>query len=202
MNNVSFDGGVISPSKIVCVARNYVAHIRELGNEVPGQMAIFMKPNSAISHVLRVPKERCRYETEICFLILDGNVGGVGVGLDLTLADVQNALKEKGLPWETAKAFDGAATFSEFVQPPETLDGLRLTLHIGEELRQDGGVDLMIHKPAEILADIKEYFSLEDGDIIMTGTPEGVGDVVADDRYTVRLYDGDNVLVEQSWTAA
>ncbi len=201
MQRVSFDGRAIAPSKIVCVARNYVAHIHELGNEVPSDMPVFMKPNSAISRELRMPRGRCRYETEICLLIENGGIAGVGVGLDLTLVDVQRGLKERGLPWERAKAYDGAATFSKFVLAPETLDELRLTLHIGDELRQDGGVELMIYKPAEILADLSESFTLEDGDIVMTGTPQGVGDLVAGELYVARLHDGNAVMVEQQWTA-
>jgi len=201
MNTVTFDGQQVTPSKVLCVARNYVAHIEELGNEVPDELPLFIKPNSAISSELRAPGQRCRYETEIALLMNRGQVAGVGVGLDLTLVDVQTRLKQRGLPWEKAKAYDGSAVFSAFVPTPENLATLRVTLDVDGTRRQDGGVELMIHKPPRIVAEILESFSLEDGDLIMTGTPEGVGDVIAGERYEASLFDGDRLLVRQAWTA-
>jgi len=117
MKTVNFNGREVTPSKIVCIGRNYVEHIEELGNEIPSSMVIFMKPNSAIkSKLISNDVEPIHYEGEISFMMLDGKIRGVGFGLDLTKRGLQSKLKAKGLPWERAKAFDGAAVFSDFVK--------------------------------------------------------------------------------------
>ena len=203
MNSIQIDGDRVSPAKIVCVGRNYLEHIRELGNETPEQMVIFIKPNSAISQQLLAESgEPLHYEGEICFLLRNNSLHGVGFGLDLTRRKLQSRLKEKGLPWERAKAFDGAACFSNFVALGDTdITGLSLELEVDGELRQSGGYDLMMHKPIDILTGIQEFMTLQDNDIIMTGTPKGVGQVVAHQTFTGRIRSGDTVLVEQSWIA-
>src|SRR6187401_2848464 len=116
MHFIKVDGVSVYPSKILCVGRNYVAHIRELGNDVPDTMVVFNKPNSAITGTLRsrIGDEALHYEGELAFAVKKGKLVAVGFGLDLTRRGLQTALKEKGLPWERAKAFDGAALFSEF----------------------------------------------------------------------------------------
>ena len=117
MNAIVLKNIEIFPSKVVCIGRNYMEHIKELNNEIPEDMVFFIKPNSAISNKLVFPKNQnsCHYEAEISFLIEDNKITAVAFGLDLTLREVQNKLKEKGLPWERAKAFDGAAVFSKFI---------------------------------------------------------------------------------------
>ncbi len=116
MKSVMFENKKVIPSKIVCIGRNYVEHIKELGNEMPSSMVIFNKPNSSVSDTLFEPaNELCHYEGEISFLITNSKISGVGFGLDLTKRKIQGSLKEKGLPWERAKAFDNSAVFSEFV---------------------------------------------------------------------------------------
>lgn len=202
MNTVTVDDTRITPSKIVCVGRNYVAHIEELGNEVPEQMVVFGKPNSAIGHELRssLGGEPLHYEGEIALLIESGKPVAAGFGLDLTKRRLQTTLKERGLPWERAKAFDGAALFSRFSAIEDTT-ALSLQLWVNDELRQSGGVELMMYPPAEILAQLSEFTSLEDGDIVMTGTPAGVGRVNTGDRFTGRVLQGSRLLAEQSWLA-
>jgi len=123
----------------------------------------------------------------------------VGLGLDLTKREVQSRLKAKGLPWERSKAFDGAAVFSEFVTCAGNIDQLRLELSINNDLIQHGGCELMINKPDDILAEVKGFMSFEDGDLIMTGTPAGVGVVNHGDHFIGRIYDNDAMLVEQTW---
>lgn len=203
MHSITFAGSAVTPSKIVCVGRNYVAHIRELGNEVPSDMVVFNKPNSAISSSLRaqIDGETLHYESEIALLISAGAIAGVGFGLDLTRRELQSRLKEKGLPWERAKAFDGAALFSEFVRPPADITDLSLQLTVNGELRQAGGVGLMIYPPAQILRELRKFTTLEDGDIVMTGTPAGVGAIHSQDRFRGALLDGDMELVSASWQA-
>ena len=199
MQSVRCQGQTFIPSKVVCIGRNYVEHIEELGNELPEQMVIFNKPNSAITDTLRYCGEACRFEGEICFLVKEGGLYGVGFGLDLTKADVQNRLKEKGLPWERAKAFDGSAVLSEFVRlevPPESL---RMELYVDGTLRQHADYALMIYKPEIMLDEITGFMHLEDGDVIMSGTPRGVGSYKVGERFTGRILSGEKLLLECCW---
>ena len=203
MQSVNVAGEVIAPSKIVCVGRNYVAHIEELGNEVPDQMVVFIKPNSAIGDILRSQAggEELHYEGELAFAVRDGALAAVGFGLDLTKRDLQGRLKEKGLPWERAKAFDGAALFSEFVPLPRDPQRLALQLLVDDDLRQSGGIELMMYRPATILQELKTFITLEDGDIIMTGTPAGVGTIRTGERFEGRVLHDGGTLVTATWVA-
>jgi len=203
MNSIKLESDSFTPSKIVCIGRNYLEHIKELGNETPDEMVIFNKPNSAISAKLHATcGEPLHYEGEICFMVRDSKLHALGFGLDLTRRELQSKLKARGLPWERAKAFDGAACFSEFVTLGDIeLASLSLQLEINGELCQHGGYDLMMNKPAHILAGIQEFMQLEDGDIIMTGTPKGVGQVQAGDRFVGRIIADGQILVSQAWQA-
>jgi 2-keto-4-pentenoate hydratase/2-oxohepta-3-ene-1,7-dioic acid hydratase in catechol pathway len=200
MKPVKLNGKDVLPSKIVCIGRNYVEHIKELGNEVPAEPVIFLKPNSSISPVIQAGNgEEIHFEGEITFMVRGGQLAAVGFGLDLTKRNLQTALKNKGLPWERAKAFDGAAVFSDMVELPGDITGLRLELHINGQLVQHGSYDLMMHKPDEILAVTKQFLSYEDGDLIMTGTPKGVGKLTAGDRFNGKIFEQDKLLVEGHW---
>lgn len=200
MKPVKLNGKDVLPSKIVCIGRNYVEHIKELGNEMPAEPVIFLKPNSSISPVIQSSdSEEIHFEGEITFMVRAGQLAAVGFGLDLTKRKLQTALKNKGLPWERAKAFDGAAVFSELVEFDGDITGLRLELHINEQLVQQGSYDLMINKPDEILAETKHFLSFEDADLIMTGTPKGVGKLTAGDRFNGKIFDKDKLLVEEYW---
>jgi 2-keto-4-pentenoate hydratase/2-oxohepta-3-ene-1,7-dioic acid hydratase in catechol pathway len=200
MKSVRLDGKVLFPSKIVCIGRNYVEHIRELGNEIPSEPVIFIKPNSAIADNIRSGAAgEIHYEGEISFIVRCGQPAAVGFGLDLTKRDLQSRLKAKGLPWERAKAFDGAAVFSEFVAYNGEAGDLRLELYINDRLVQQGGCELMIYKPSEIIGEVKGFLSFEDGDIVMTGTPAGVGEVRAGDRFEGKILAGDELVTRASW---
>lgn len=203
MQTVTVNGTAITPSKIVCVGRNYVAHIHELGNEIPANMVVFNKPNSAISTTLRsqLDGESLHYEGEIALLVMAGKFAAVGFGLDLTRRELQSELKKKSLPWERAKAFDGAALFSEFVDLPANMDHLALRLEVDGEVRQAGGVALMMYRPAHILLELQKFTTLEDGDIVMTGTPEGVGPIGPGERFAGSILDGDKPLTAANWVA-
>lgn len=191
----------IYPSKIVCIGRNYVGHIKELGNEMPTEPVIFLKPNSAISTIIYSAKEPAiHYESEITFMVKSGQLAAVGFGLDLTKRDLQSRLKSKGLPWERAKAFDGAAVFSEFVDCPADISQLRLELSINGSLVQAGGCELMINKPDAILEETGAFLSYEDGDLVMTGTPAGVGPLGKGDVFVGSIFDGDKLLIKAEWT--
>lgn len=201
MNKIFLDDVEIIPSKVVCIGRNYMDHIAELNNEIPEDMVFFIKPNSSISNRLSFPKNQnsCHYEAEISFLIEDDKITGVGFGLDLTLRELQSKLKEKGLPWERAKAFDGAAVFSKFVSFSGDISKLGIELYINNELKQKGDYSLMINKPNEIIAEAKTFLSFEDGDILMSGTPKGVGSFKKGDIFIGKILYENKVLIEETF---
>ena len=203
MKNIYLDNRKIYPSKVVCIGRNYTAHIKELNNETPDEMVFFIKPNSSISNTLIFPKghKSCHYEAEISFLIEENKIIAVGFGLDLTLREIQSKLKKKGLPWERAKAFDNAAVFSKFVPFSGDISKLSIELFINKELKQKGDYSLMINKPDEIIKEVNSFLSFEDGDILMTGTPKGVGEFKVGDIFLGKiLYDG-KIIVEKEFKA-
>ena len=200
MKSVRLDGKEIYPSKIVCIGRNYVDHIKELGNEIPTEPVIFLKPNSAISaDVLSNNSDEIHFEGEMTFMVIAGELAGVGFGLDLTKREVQSRLKAKGLPWERSKAFDGAAVFSKFVSFSGNITELRLELYINGHLIQEGGYALMMNKPDDILKEVMSFLSFEDGDLIMTGTPKGVGRINIGDRFDGKIFEKEKLIVEGSW---
>lgn len=201
MNKILCQTKNICPSKIVCIGRNYVDHIKELNNDVPEEMVFFIKPNSSISPILQIPQGHasCHYEAEISFLMEEGKISAVGFGLDLTLREVQSRLKKKGLPWERAKAFDGASVFSEFVPFVYQNENLHVRLFIDDVLVQDGSVELMINKPEEIIKEATTFLSFEDGDILMTGTPSGVGELKVGAQFKGQILLDHRVIVEKQW---
>lgn len=199
MKTIQYNNQVFEVSKVVCIGRNYVEHIEELGNEIPSEMVVFNKPNSAISDRLFYFSQQCRFEGEICFLIRDQKIEGVGFGLDLTHADIQNHLKAKGLPWERAKAFDNSAVLSEFVPICEDISSLEMKLSINDAVVQFATYDLMMYKPDTILSEILSFMSLEDNDVIMSGTPKGVGTYKRGDRFVGQIFSAKTLLIEKEW---
>ena len=200
MNSIIYNKECITPSKVICIGRNYVEHIKELNNETPDTMVVFNKPNSAITNTLQYFTPDTRFEGEICFLIKDKQIAGIGFGLDLTKANIQNKIKEKGWPWERAKAFDGSAVFGEFVKFNGKITDLKLELYINNTLTQFATYDLMIYKPKQILEEIQTFMNLEDGDIIMSGTPKGVGNYKVGDKFVGKIYCDDTLLIESCWS--
>lgn len=203
MNKIIINEKSIYPSKVVCIGRNYVEHIKELNNETPEEMVFFIKPNSSISHELVFPSfnKSCHYEAEISFLIEESKISAVGFGLDLTLRDVQSKLKSKGLPWERAKAFKHSAVFSKFVSFNSDITKLEIELYINGELRQKGDYSQMINKPKEIIEEFKTFADFEDGDILMSGTPSGVGEFKVGDIFVGKILLDGKILVEESFSA-
>ena len=193
--------------KVVCVGRNYAAHAHELGNEVPAVPMLFMKPASAVvsirQGVIRPNPEvfgDTHYEAELCVQLsadlsaatieqAQQAIGGVTLGLDLTLRDLQTELKEKGHPWERAKCFDGACVLADWLDPQAFGDftDVHYQLTINDTLKQDGESALMLFPVYELLANISHAFSLQAGDVIMTGTPSGVGILHAGDKLMLKL---------------
>jgi 2-keto-4-pentenoate hydratase/2-oxohepta-3-ene-1,7-dioic acid hydratase in catechol pathway len=203
MGEIQVEENKVKVGKVLCVGRNYVEHIHELDNAIPEQMVVFNKPSSSISATLHsFHQETLHYEAEICFLIQNGQYAAVGLGLDLTKRGLQSTLKKQGLPWERAKAFDGSVMFSRFV-PLEGIDinDLNLELLINCVHVQKGHVKQMLYPPFTILDELSSYTRLEDGDVVMTGTPKGVGEVHQGDVFLGRLKCGDVTLFETEWVA-
>lgn len=194
------------PSKIVCVGRNYAEHAKELGNPIPDRAILFIKPPSSLSPLSQgiswnQALGECHYECEICLKITHPlsqetdptkaleAVGAVTLGLDLTLRDLQGDLKAKGEPWERAKAFDGSCLLADWIEADEIgdLQELELIFTINGVERQHGFSKDMIRDIGALLVEINQCFSLEAGDVIMTGTPAGVGALRANDQLTMKL---------------
>ena len=192
--------------KVVCVGRNYAEHAKELNNPVPTEPLLFIKPGSCVAPLdgsFAIPQDRgsVHYEAEIAVLIgkplsrqpsaeevLDA-ISGFAPALDLTLRDVQAKLKEKGLPWELAKSFDGAFVLAPFVTGDTFVDltdiGIRLS--INGEVRQDGNSRDMLNPILPLIQHIAGHFSLQPGDVISTGTPVGVGPLLSGDNLVIEL---------------
>lgn len=186
-------------NKIVCVGRNYVEHIQELGNEQQEKPVIFLKTTSSVIYsgdkIVYPPYSNdMHYETELVLLIgsqvknaddseAQSAIGGYGVGLDMTLRDVQNDLKKKGHPWTIAKCFDTSTVISEFISADEyklTMDEM-ISLKVNNQLKQNDSLNKMIFNPVQIIKYISSLMTLEPGDLIFTGTPKGVGKVNSGD---------------------
>lgn len=201
-NTINFNGKQLTPSKVVCVGRNYVDHIKELNNATPTEPVIFIKPNSAITSELKLHgHDEIHYEAELAFVVEGGQLIGVGLGLDLTKRQVQSKLKSNGLPWERAKAFDGSAVFSEFVIIPGSIEVLRLELSINDAVRQQGGCSMMLYQPHDLVDEVQSFLTLADDDVLLTGTPAGVGQINVGDTFVGRVYSGDQLMIEVSWVA-
>ena len=202
MTTVIFSGQSVRPGKLVCVGKNYAAHIEEMASVPADNMVVFMKPATSIGTTLHATlDEALHYEGEICLLMKDGVVAGVGFGLDLTKRATQSKLKTAGLPWERSKAFTGSALFSEFVPAPADLTRLGVELRVDDQLRQKGDVSLMLYPPDVILRELNQFLVLEDYDIIMTGTPAGVGAVKAGEHFSGRVLNDKDELVSADWVA-
>jgi 2-keto-4-pentenoate hydratase/2-oxohepta-3-ene-1,7-dioic acid hydratase in catechol pathway len=184
--------------KIICIGRNYAAHAAELGNELATEPVIFMKPDSAVFRqrdAFYIPDwtNDVHYELEVVVRInrLGKNIEAkfapkyfaeFTVGIDFTARDVQSALKAKGLPWEKAKAFDQSAVLGDFLSVDDfDLSNLHFQLKKNGELVQDGNTSLMLHNIAQLIEHSSQYFTLKIGDLLFTGTPEGVGPVAPGD---------------------
>ena len=184
--------------KIICIGRNYAKHIEELENERPNNPVVFLKPDSAIlpnKNPFFIPpfSNDVHYEVEI--LIKINKVGKhiasrfankyydeIGLGIDFTARDIQQQCKEKGLPWEKAKAFDGSAVIGNFYNKNDfNLENLSFQLFKNNEIVQDGNTQSMLWKIDELISYVSQYFTLKKGDIIFTGTPAGVGKVSEND---------------------
>lgn len=189
---------------IFCIGRNYVAHARELNSDVPSEPIVFMKPSTAISDTFKYPafSEDIHYECELVIEIckegknISENDAGsywdkITLGLDFTARDIQDKLKAKGLPWEKCKAFDGSAFMGKWIDKSQlkNLHNIEFALYKNEKRVQHGFSENMIFSIDKLIADISVFFTLHPGDILFTGTPEGVGPVQVGDNLKAILED-------------
>lgn len=192
--------------KVVCVGRNYAEHAKELNNPVPDEPLLFIKPGSSVVcpvNGFNIPQDRgaVHFEIEIAVLIgkplskrpneeevLDA-ISGYAPALDLTLRDVQDELKKKGWPWEVAKSFDGACVLAPFVSSDAVsdTDNIQVRLTVNGEVRQQGNSSEMMHAIVPLIQHIAGQFSLQPGDVVLTGTPAGVGPLQSGDQLIMEL---------------
>lgn len=185
--------------KIICIGRNYADHIAELQNERPTEPVVFLKPDSAVllkQHPFVIPEFSDDIHHEVEVLVKINKVGKyidakfahkyydeIGLGIDFTARDLQTKLKEKGLPWEKAKAFDGSAVIGDFlsIKSFSSLENITFELTNNGQTVQKGNTSMMLWKIDELIAYVSQYFTLKIGDIIFTGTPQGVARVNPND---------------------
>lgn len=185
--------------KLICIGRNYAKHIEELQNERPDEPVVFLKPDSAIllkQHPFVIPEFSSDIHHEIELIVKISKVGKyiepkfahkyyeeISVGIDFTARDLQQKLKDKGLPWEKAKAFDGSAVIGSFISKKvfSSLESINFELTNNGKTVQKGNSSLMLWKIDELIAHVSQYFTIKIGDIIFTGTPEGVAVVQPND---------------------
>ena len=197
----------LPPGKVVCVGLNYAEHVTEMNSKNIGEPLLFIKPATALTPIeetIRIPEGRgaCHFETEMALLIgkalencqeedvLEA-IAGVGIALDLTLRDLQKQLKEAGQPWEKAKGWDGACPLSPFVKSEaiQDLQDVDIKLWQNGELKQSGNTRQMLTPVVPLICHITAFFSLQPGDVILTGTPAGVGPLKAGDQLRLALKD-------------
>ncbi|KNC68512.1 fumarylacetoacetate hydrolase family protein [Pseudoalteromonas ardens] len=202
----SGDAVALEVGKAVCVGRNYVAHAKELNNPIPDSPLLFIKPASAFCHfqsplVLNTTLGEHHYEAELVLLVgetIDNHtreplqhICGIATGLDLTLRELQSKLKQQGHPWECAKAFDNSCSLTPFraVNGLDENNVLHYRFWQNDALKQHGDSSLMIFSLSSLLTEISRYFTLNPGDIVMTGTPQGVGALNEGDTLALQLQD-------------
>lgn len=192
--------GKIEVGKLVCVGRNYAKHAEEMGNEIPEFPLIFLKPSSSLiysgeSIIKPVDSGEMHHEVELVLLIgkdiknadearAEEAIYGYAVGLDMTLRDIQSELKKKGHPWTLAKVFDTSAVISDITLKKDYLlkGNEKIELSVNNEVKQSSTLDFMLFNPVQIVVYLSSKFTLERGDLIFTGTPEGVGAVNVGDE--------------------
>ncbi len=204
---ISGDRIKLPEGKVVCVGRNYAEHIYELNNPLPDDPVLFIKPSTSLCNIeshIRLPRDRgeVHHELEVALLLESKlteaseiealkSIKALGLGLDLTLRDLQSRQKSKGLPWEIAKAFDNSCPLSGFVAKEHfgDLADIEFSLAINGKVQQKASTASMLTSIPGLLSYISRHFTLLPGDIILTGTPAGVGPLTAGDLLTITLQD-------------
>jgi 2-keto-4-pentenoate hydratase/2-oxohepta-3-ene-1,7-dioic acid hydratase in catechol pathway len=196
MRTIAVDGASTAPGKIVCVGKNYAAHVKEMGeSKPPSEPVIFMKPNSAIAaptDKITIPADfgLLHHEVELCFVVsrscrdVDADfardsISAWAVGIDFTLRGKQNEAKETAGPWTISKCFDNAAVFGKFAKRQDRFDPLALSikLAVNGQIRQSARTNQMIFAPVDVLCFASRFMTIDPGDVFMCGTPQGVGEI-------------------------
>lgn len=195
----------IQVGNIFCVGKNYIAHIEEMNSEIPDEPVIFTKPASTLifdGDPIHYPNHTAdlHYEGELVLVVgetlknanleeAENAIIGYGVGLDMTLRDLQKKFKEKGNPWTLSKSFDDSAVLSDIILKKDIdFNGDEvLSLYVNGEIKQEASLSLMVFKPADVVKFLSERITLHKGDLIFTGTPSGVGSVTKGDKLFVRI---------------
>lgn len=207
-SNINIDFNQVG--KVVCVGRNYAAHAQELNNPIPSEPLLFIKPNSTLVEMDKpirlVSEHKVHFELELAILIgkplnnptpeqAFASIDGLALALDLTLRDIQSQLKQRGQPWERAKSFVGACPVSAFVPlqqlgiyQQQDMRHLCFSLHLNQQLQQQGQIQDMLFCIPFLLQNMAQAFGLKQGDIVLTGTPEGVGQLHHNDKLECRLW--------------
>lgn len=194
-------------NKVVCVGSNYAKHIKEMGSAIPEEPVIFIKPETALCDITQsivIPKDfgAVHHEIEMAILIgmplknadedrVSRSIAGYAVALDLTLRDLQAKFKKAGQPWEKSKSFDGSCPISGFIPISNSndLQNVQLSLEINGEVRQEGSTRDMITPILPLISYMSRFFTLRAGDVILTGTPEGVGPLASGDMLKLSIND-------------
>jgi len=197
---------------IFCIGRNYVEHAKELNNEVPSKPLVFLKPTSSIifdGDNIQIPpqSQNVHHEVELAVAIDKAgkeipkekaieHIGGYGIGIDVTARDIQQKAKEQGHPWSVAKGFDTFAPLSTFIKKDQVEDpqNLNLQISVNGEVRQSDSTKLMIHTAADLIHYLSTIFTLQPGDIILTGTPKGVSSISKGDKIEASLDNGLTII--------
>ncbi len=192
-------------NKVVCVGKNYAAHAAEMNTPVPTEPLLFIKPWTALSELsgdLSIPSDKgsVHHELEIAFVVgetltnateeaVRQGISGIGLALDLTLRDVQTSLKEKGFPWEKCKGFDASCPIKVLPMTGGAIDfdAIKFSLIRNGKLQQEGISKQMVFSPLPLISYMSNWFTLNEGDIILTGTPEGVGPLESGDELVSSL---------------
>lgn len=217
MKSVTIDGKSDLPiNSLFCIGRNYAKHAQELNNEVPKQPMVFLKPNSSIIYdgdtiALPTQSKEVHHEVELVVAIGKegknitqskalGYIAGYGIGIDVTARDIQQQAKDKSHPWTVAKGFDTFAPISSFVASKEIADpqDLELSISVNGKIRQQGYTKHMIFSIAELISYLSGIFKLQPGDLIFTGTPEGVSPIKKGDQIIAKLQDVTSLSVNVS----
>ena len=205
----------LSVQNIFCIGRNYAEHAKELGNAVPAEPVVFLKPTSAICYdgeFIELPSRSNRVDHELEVVVAIGRKGknipageahtyiaGLGIGIDVTARDLQERAKETKMTWDLSKGFDTFAPISPFIMPPSDparLSNLKFDLKVNGVLRQHGTTAEMLHSIPKIIAYLSQAFTLSPGDLIFTGTPKGVAPLKSGDQCVARLEDWTELRIQ------
>ena len=199
---MTLDNQAINIAKIICIGKNYTDHIKEMGDATPSEMVLFAKPVTSANTELILPKKSFRFEAEICLLMNEQKIIGIGIGLDMTLDEIQKDLKNNGLPWERSKGFKNSGIYSDFVSVSNIDQSqIELKFYVNDNLKQHAKSSQMVYSISHIVDECESVFGLNTYDIIMTGTPSGIDTLREGDKCRGELYHQGELVLQKEWVA-